>query len=106
MFPISDGIVNAVTGVEQDPDDEADDPTEAVAGVLLQFLLGLVRPVHPVDAERDDEQEDAEADPAGLPQRARAHGRLLRRLDGATQTRMICRVKRQNGVMRYSPSDI
>src|SRR3990170_8408096 len=58
--------------VDQDPDDEAEDAPESVAGVLLHLLLGLLGPLPPVDAEGDDEEQDAEADPAGLAQRARA----------------------------------
>jgi hypothetical protein len=55
---------------DQDPDDEAQDAAEAVAGVLLHLFLGLVDPVPGVEAERDDEQQDPEADPAGPAERA------------------------------------
>ena len=41
-------------GADHDPDDEAEHPAEAVAGVLLDLLLGLVDPVEAVEAERDD----------------------------------------------------
>ena len=51
---------------DHDPDDEAEDATETVAGVLLHLLLCLVHPVQAVDPERDDEEQDPEADAAGL----------------------------------------
>jgi hypothetical protein len=38
--------------------------------MLLDFFLGLVDPVQAVEAERDDEHENYEADAALLPKRA------------------------------------
>jgi hypothetical protein len=75
IFPISEGITNAITGVEDDPDHEAQDSSEAFAGVLPHLLLGLEDPVPAVEAERDDKHENPEADSAWTAERTRVTGR-------------------------------
>src|SRR5262245_48222121 len=57
-------------GADEDPDHETEDAPQAFAGVPLHLVLGLVDPVPTVEAERDDEEQDPEADPARLPERA------------------------------------
>ena len=62
---------------DEDVDDQAEDPADAVVGVALDLLLSLVDPVDAVDPEREDHPQDRESDGAGLaygPSRARGWG--------------------------------
>src|SRR5262245_3979388 len=57
-------------GADEDPDHETEDAPQAFARVPLHLVLGLVDPVPPVEPEGHDEEQDPEADPARLPERA------------------------------------
>src|SRR5947208_15917004 len=57
------GDYEGAHGADQNPDDQAEDSAQALTAVLLDLLVGLVRPVPAVEAKRDDEQEDPETDP-------------------------------------------
>ena len=94
MFPTSEGIANALTAPSRIQTTRPTTPPSPSPVCCFVSSWRLVGPVQAVDTERDDEEEDAEADPAGAAQGLRGLNRL-RRFDRATQAGMAGCVKRR-----------
>src|ERR671935_1545947 len=60
IFPISEGITNAITGWRTIQITRPRTPPRPSPGVLPHLLLGLEDPVPAVEAERDDKHENPE----------------------------------------------